>query len=421
MALLKNVPAKRVSAQSVSVRYSALVKRVERLLEEVPSSDEVDETVRGLVEHAAAALQEELGFTGGRLYKRFAQEFQLLLTFGRATPLADPPVLPAAYPPVDRCCAEGMVYFHRDDPRLDRELEDALGVEEFAAIEVGDEAYLIAFDLVPGLDREEVLISLGILRQIINQRIRQERTEDVFREARKIQASILPRRVPSYGSYDLAGRNDSLDEVGGDFYDYIPISEKILGLTIADVTGHGLPAALQVRDIYMGLRMGLGREYKIVHTMERLSSIIHRSTITSRFVSLFYGELELNGNFLYVNAGHPPPFHLSAAGDVTSLEQGGVVMGPLPAATYERGYCLIRPGDLLVLYTDGIVEAHCDSDQEEIEEYGRDRLIEIVRSLRDRPAAEIVAGIFEDVGTFCDGCPPNDDRTVVVLRYPEED
>ncbi len=167
--------------------------------------------------------------------------------------------------------------------------------------------------------------------------------------------------------------------------------------------------------------MGLGREYKIVHTMERLSSIIHRSTITSRFVSLFYGELELNGNFLYVNAGHQPPFHLSAAGEVTSLEQGGVVMGPLAKATYERGFCAIRPGDLLVLYTDGIVEAHCDSDAGEIEEYGRDRLIEIVRSLRDRSAAKIVDGIFEDVGAFCHGCPPNDDRTVVVLRYPEED
>ena len=241
MALLKNGTAKGGSAQSVSVRYSALVKRVERLLEEVPSSDEVDETVRGLVEHASAALQEELGFTGGRLYKRFEQDFHLLTSFGGAQPPADPPDLPATYAPVDRVCAEGMVYFDRDDPRLDRELEDALGVEEFAAIEVGDEAYLVAFDLVAGLDREEVLISLGILRQIINQRIRQERTEDVFREARRIQASILPRRVPSYGSYDLAGRNDSLDEVGGDFYDYIPISEKILGLTIADVTGSVAP------------------------------------------------------------------------------------------------------------------------------------------------------------------------------------
>ena len=285
--------SKNVMAKSVSVRYSTLVKRVEKLLEEVPSSDEVDETVRGLVEHASAALQEELGFTGGRLYKRFEQDFHLLTSFGRAQPPTAPPELPVTYAPVDRVCAEGMAYFERDDPRLDRALEDALGAKEFAAIEVGGEAYLVAFDLVSGLDREEILISLGILRQIINQRIRQERTEDVFREARKIQASILPRRVPSYGSYDLAGRNDSMDQVGGDFYDYIPISEKILGLTIADVTGHGLPAALQVRDIYMGLRMGLGREYKIVHTMERLSSIIHRSTITSRFVSLFYGELEL--------------------------------------------------------------------------------------------------------------------------------
>ena len=405
--------------ESASVRYANLVKKVERLLEEVPSAGEVDETVLGLATRAAAALREELGLLGGRFYRRFGREFHLQDTFGEAKAVEDPPTLSTSYDPVDICCAEGMVYFDRDDPRLDRDLEDALGVGEFAAIEVGDAAYLLAFDLLPGLDREETLVSLGILRQSINQRIRQERVEDVFREARKIQASILPRRVPRYGRFDIAGRNDSLDEVGGDFYDYIAISDKILGLTIADVSGHGLPAALQVRDIYMGLRMGLGRDYKIVRTVERLSHIIHRSSLTSRFVSMFYGELELNGNFLYVNAGHPPPFHLSVSGEVTSLEEGGIVMGPLPAATYERGYCKVRPGELVVMYTDGIVEAHRESSGDP-EEYGRDRLLDRVRSLRDHSAEEIVDGIFDDVAEFCGGETANDDRTAVVIRYPED-
>ncbi len=89
-----------------------------------------------------------------------------------------------------------------------------------------------------------------------------------------------------------------MESVGGDFYDYIPITDKILGLAIADVSGHGLPAALQVRDIYMGLRMGMARDFKIVRTVERLNQIIHKSTLTSRFVSMFYGELERNGVLL---------------------------------------------------------------------------------------------------------------------------
>jgi sigma-B regulation protein RsbU (phosphoserine phosphatase) len=152
---------------------------------------------------------------------------------------------------------EGAVYMDGDDPRVDRGVESELGVERFAAIEVGEEEYLLAFDVAPGFHREDVLFSLGVLRHSINQKLRQERMEEVFREARKIQASILPRRAPAYHHFDIHGASRTVESVGGDFYDFIPITEKMLGLAIADVSGHGLPAALQVRDIYMGLRMGL--------------------------------------------------------------------------------------------------------------------------------------------------------------------
>ena len=83
--------------------------------------------------------------------------------------------------------------------------------------------------------------------------------------------------MPVYGDFEIYGQSQPMEKVGGDFYDYIPITDKILGLAIADVSGHGLPAALQVRDIYMGLRMGLARDFKIVRTVERLNSIIHQS------------------------------------------------------------------------------------------------------------------------------------------------
>ncbi len=252
-----------------------------------------------------------------------------------------PVYLPA---PSQLVLEQGTVYMDADDPRIDRGLEALLGVQQFAAIEVGDEEYILAFDVGPGIDRDDVLFSLGILRHAINQKIRQERMEGIFAEARKIQASILPRRVPSYGSFDIAGRSSRWKSVGGDFFDYIPLTDKILGLAIADVSGHGLPAALQVRDIYMGLRMGLARDFKIVRTVERMNNIIHQSTLTSRFVSMFYGELELNGVFIYVNAGHPPPFHLAADGTARELSEGGPVLGPLSDATYERGFVRMKPG-----------------------------------------------------------------------------
>jgi sigma-B regulation protein RsbU (phosphoserine phosphatase) len=132
---------------------------------------------------------------------------------------------------------------------------------------------------------------------------------------------------------------------------------------------------------------------------------------------MFYGELELNGNFLYVNAGHPPPFHLGAGGDVSFLEAGGLVLGPLADASYERGFVLVEPGDLLVLYTDGIIEARSRGGRDE---YGVDRLVEVVRRYRLKSAPEIMDAVFADVKRFSDGGLASDDRTLVVVRYPIE-
>jgi sigma-B regulation protein RsbU (phosphoserine phosphatase) len=164
--------------------------------------------------------------------------------------------------------------------------------------------------------------------------------------------------------------------------------------------------------------MGMARDFKIVRTVERLNDIIHRSTLTSRFVSMFYGELELNGVFIYVNAGHPPPFHLAADGQVTLLEEGGPVLGPVQGASYERGFVTMAPGDLLVLTTDGILETESPPKKGVREEFGVDRLVEVARQNRDRPATEIVGAIFEAIEKFSCNRAAKDDRTVVVVRYP---
>jgi len=400
-----------------SFDFGDLIRRADRLVAGIPRRPDLGATISEVAQAITADLGGRLGVTGGRVYQRAdeGESYQLLGTFGSARPVEKPPPLATGYPAVESCLQEGTVYMEADDPRLDRDLENALGAGRFAAIEVGEGEYLVAFDLDAAREREAALVSLAILRHSIDQKILRERMDDALREARKIQSSILPRHAPVYGSFDLAGRNEPLETVGGDFFDFIPLSPKILGLAIADASGHGLPAALQVRDIYMGLRMGLGRDYKIVRTVERLNKIIHESILTSRFVSMFYGELELNGNFLYVNAGHPPPFHLDAGGDVTFLEAGGVVLGPLADGSYERGFVAVEPGDLLVLYTDGIVEARPRGGGDE---YGVDRLVEVVRRFRLRPAQEAVEAVFTDVARYSGAGPPSDDRTVVIVRYP---
>lgn len=408
------------AVEPASGGYRQLLRRVEQVMAEIQASGERGAAIHRLADAVLRRLGDTLCISGGRLYRRSGDAYELVATFPEPKPGLVGVRVPATYPAIEQLLETGVVYLRPDDPRFDAEFESRIGVEGFAAIEVDDEEFLLSFDVAPATDGEDVIFSLGVLRHAINQRLRQDRMEAVFDEARKIQASILPRRVPKYGVYDLWGDSRPMESVGGDFHDYIPITDKILGLAIADVSGHGLPAALQVRDVHMGLRMGLARDFKIVRTVERMNQIIHKSTLTSRFVSMFYGELELNGVFIYVNAGHPPPFHLAAAGEVDFLSEGGTVLGPLHDSTYERGFVRMEPGDLVVLYTDGVIEASPSAaDDPDPVEYGVERLVERVRACRHRSAQEIVERVLADVEAFCEGEPARDDRTLLVVRFPE--
>lgn len=401
------------------VDYRELMKKVEQVAGAIDRADDVGGTIRTVMESLITQFRDELGILGGRLYGRQGSRYHLESVFGAARPVALGVEVERSYPPIQRLLEQGTVYMTPGEPGVDPEFEERIGVREFAAVEVGDEDFVLAFDLAAGADRDDVLFSLGILRHSINQKIRQQRMAGIFNEARKIQASILPRREPVYGDFEVFGASRPMELVGGDFYDFIPISEKILGVAIADVTGHGLPAALQVRDIYMGLRMGLARDLKIVRTVERMNQIIHKSTLTSRFVSMFYGELEPNGLFIYVNAGHPPPFHLTAAGEIRQLAEGGPVLGPLAAAAYERGVVQVAPGDMVVLYTDGISEARGAEAGEAVDEFGVDRLVAVCREHLDASAKEVVEAVFAAMDDFTGGRAATDDRTVVVVRRPQ--
>jgi sigma-B regulation protein RsbU (phosphoserine phosphatase) len=121
-------------------------------------------------------------------------------------------------------------------------------------------------------------------------------------------------------------------------------------VAIADASGHGLLAALLVRDIYVGLRMGIGNDLKIARSIERLNKIFSKSRLTTKFVSLFYGEFDFNGDVVYVNAGHPSPLHLHGVhGGFSEMPSTGMVLGPMPDAVYGRRATHMEPGDVVVL------------------------------------------------------------------------
>jgi serine phosphatase RsbU (regulator of sigma subunit) len=388
----------------------SLFRKVERAIEAIERSSDASSTIAETASAVIENFKDELGVTGGRLYERRDGGYELTRVFGGA--VAAPGIfVPDTYPPVQQVVDEGVVLMDLTAAGVDREFEQKLGVDRFAAIAVGDDEYILSFSVDPVAPNDDLMASLGILRHAVDQKLREERFLSVLIEARQIQMSILPKRSPRRGEFEIAGFTVPAEIVGGDFFDFIPVTDRIQGIAIADASGHGLPAALQVRDVYTGLRMGVARDFKIVRTVERLNRIIHQSRMTTKFVSLFYGEVEEDGNFIYVNAGHPPPLHFHAKG-VTTLKQTGLVLGPSATATYSRGFLSLEPGDALLLFTDGMLEATDPKGRE----FGVERLKVAFLALRDRPSDDIVRALVEKVGDYAGGRPAEDDRTVVVVK-----
>jgi len=392
--------------------YKNLLRKVEKTLEQIESAETTRFTIEQLAETIAANFRDELGITGGRIYERNDDEncYALVGRFGVAKEGVLGIAVPKDYRPIELVIENGVIVMDPNDPGVDPVLEEKLGAKRFVAITAGeDNVHILSFDVSPALSREDILYALNLVRYTINQRLRAERFESLIVEAQRIQQSILPQRVPQYAGFDIWGKTVPAEIVSGDFYDFIPISENILGLAIADGSGHGLPAALVVRDIYMGLRMATDRDFKIIRTMEKLNHIIHRSRLTTKFVSLFYGELETGGIIIYCNAGHNFPFVLKGH-RIESLPSGGPVLGPTPDATYTRGFAKLDPGDLLCLYSDGIIEAHDRRDRE----FGLDRLQRIVKAGRERTAREIGEEVLARVAKW--GRQREDDQTIVIVK-----
>ena len=395
----------------------SLFRRVERTLDTIEHGETSLGTIVNVAEYMTANFQEDLGLTGGRIYRLDDTGYELVATFGSVEASVIGNQVPKHYLAVEAVLDSGLVVMDRNAPGLDQEIESQLGTRErFAAVSVADGEFLISFDVQPGRgDVEDLRSSLNIIRLAINQKLRQERFQEILEDARRIQASILPKRVPQYADFDMAGDSRPAETVGGDFYDYIPVTPEIFDLVVADASGHGLPAALQVRDVHVGLRMGLTRDFKVSRTVERLNTIINRSKLVSKFVSLFIAELETNGNLIYSNAGHVPPFIIHADAEIEYLREGGMVLGPSPDATYRRGFAQLQPGETLVLYTDGITECpHHTSG----EEFGVARLQRLIIKHAHLPAKEIVDTVFRAVARFAGATIPSDDQTLVVVRRP---
>ena len=272
--------------------YRLLLKNVEKTLEAIEGGDDVLVTIVSVGEAIVRNFRNELGILGGRLYVRRENQYVLERGFGRSRRVPSGISVSAEYGPIRRAEEDGMALADLDDPSIDKAFEKSLGVSRFAAVSFGEGRYLLSFDVDPKAREEDLLLALGIIRTVVDSKVRTERLEGLLQDARRIQQSILPRAIPQVGDFELFGLSVPAEAVGGDFYDFLPLGDLSFGAAIADASGHGLLAALLVRDIYVGLRMGIGNDFKIARTIERLNRILNKSRLTTKFVSLFYGEFE---------------------------------------------------------------------------------------------------------------------------------
>ncbi len=230
--------------------------------------------------------------------------------------------------------------------------------------------------------------------------------------ARDVMEDLLPRATPALTGFDIAGAHASSLAVGGDYYEFIPLPEDRWGVVIADVVGKGIAAALLVAAIRASIASLVGHELAVRAIMRRANRFFHESVEEGRYVTLFYMVLDVPArSLLYVNAGHVPPVLVRATGEVELLEEGGVPLGLFEAPRYFEGHATLAPGDVLGLYTDGIVE----QTNPEGEEYGNSRLIGTLRDAGEAGATELCSRVMQDVHRFGDG-RQNDDRTLVVIR-----
>ena len=211
---------------------------------------------------------------------------------------------------------------------------------------------------------------------------------------------------------ELAGACHPAIEVGGDYYDFLPFADQQMGLVIADVSGKGIPAALLMAGLQGSVRSLAVPSVPPREVNRRLNEMLYRSSSSARYATLFYGVYDARRRVLtYSNAGHYPPLHLSAGG-ATRLHADGIPIGLMRDYAYGEGRREFVPGDLLVLFTDGIIE----SPNLDGEEFGEKRLVEILMRSMRQDLNEIVLNVLHELARWTGGAPPFDDATIVLAR-----
>jgi serine phosphatase RsbU (regulator of sigma subunit) len=302
-----------------------------------------------------------------------------------------------------------------------RTRKDLIGLLLFGERDGGGDYSLAEKNLV-AVCAEQFALTLENAR--LNQRVlEQEKIRRDVALATEVQRRLLPESSPqipaaSFGAFTLAARS-----VGGDYYDFLQVGERNIGIALADVAGKGIAAALIMAVVQASLRIiAADEKVSLPELAAKMNRFLHRSTGFSSYATFFYAQLDQDQRRLrYVNAGHNPPYLVRAASQnghaaIEELTTGGIVIGMFPSANYQEAVVDLHGGDVLLAFTDGVTEALNQAE----EEYGEERLKNLVRRVAHLPIVEMTSSISHDLRTWIGEAPQHDDITFIVMKISED-
>jgi sigma-B regulation protein RsbU (phosphoserine phosphatase) len=237
--------------------------------------------------------------------------------------------------------------------------------------------------------------------------------QEEMRLAAETQINLLPKSIPKVADYQIAGKSIPAKDVGGDYYDFIQINDKNFAFCLGDVSGKGMSAAMLMSNLQATLRAHILAGANSTETITRSNNVLYQNTDSTKFVTLFLGIVNIESNKIkYCNAGHNNPYHLDKSNQLKELDVGGLILGFQTDSSYLEGNIPFHPEDTLVLFSDGITEAMNENN----EEFGEDRLIEIITKHKSEDAYKMVDKIMDAVNEFSEGIAQSDDMTLLIIK-----
>ncbi len=374
--------------------------------------------------------QSEFNVTGGRIWKLnpTKKSYKLLFQTGNVQKISEDFLLPIKeYPIFERITSERTILADETNKTL-----ISKGIFRYSASGVGKKIVIgtkkyYEFLLAVNSDKidDDLRYTLNIVATVLTSKLK-ERFLSLSRKnliididkAKELQRSILPEHEYKFHFYELFGVTIPAETVAGDFYDYLKIGddEERLGIVVGDAASKGLAASAEAMYISGAVRMASTFQIKISPMMNRINQLVNKIFSDDKFSSLFYGELSADrkGLFLYANAGQNPPiFYRKKNGHIIRLEPTGPLIGPAPNSKYETDSINFEFGDVLVIFSDGIV----DSANDKYEFYEEKKLIDLIKKSAHKTSKEIAHTILDDVIRFSTSeSRYQDDKTIVVIK-----